>query len=188
LGRYEIRHREVGDTKEVGALIATEPQLDTEVFFEVGSSITDITNLSFEVYGTIGSTDDTTLACDTGTPITGTQLEKRAITLDGSSGTAGFKLDVSKLEGGLNAYTGAKVDICVRVKYFNTITTFVDTRIVIDRTYTANLETAAVTIADPSSGKFAKADETTVTVNEFFCDAEKKTLGDSVEFRPGQGK
>ena len=44
LGRFEIRHREVDGAK--GELIATVPQLDTNVFFEAGASITDTNNLS----------------------------------------------------------------------------------------------------------------------------------------------
>ena len=186
-GRFEVRHREVGESKEVGKLLAMEPRLDTELFFEVGPSITDTSNLGLEVYGTTGLVDDATMACADGKLITGDVLSTKAFTLEQASGTAGFTLDLTKLEETLLAYSGDKVDICARIKYDNTIQTFVDTRIVIDRTYTADLG-ETVTIGDPSSGKFNKADDTTVSVTEFFCDAEKTDIGTNLEFRAGQGK
>jgi len=190
LGRYEVAHREASG--EVGKLVKLEP-LSTDVYFEVGSSITDKTKLSLEVYGTLDV--DATKACDAGQKIEAANgLTVRAIELVGTAGTAGFEVDVTKLAANFKAYNGAKVDVCARVKYENTINdntiqTFVDTRIVIDRTYTADLTGNAVTIADPSSGKFNKADETTVAVTEFFCNADKSQLGSTgLTFGPGQGK
>jgi len=191
-GRFQIRHRQVGDA--FGNLSSMEPLLDTDVFFEVGSGIADNSYLKFDVYGTIGEEDAVTLACADGVQIDGVQiatenqLVKRDITLDGSFGIASFTLDVNKLESAASAYTGDKVDICVRVYYENIITTFVDTRIVIDRMYTADLTGDAFIIADPSSGKFSEAQETTVTISEYFCDAQKTRLDGDVTFKPGQGK
>ena len=182
LGRYEIAHREVGNS--FGAITeATEKKLSADVFIQHGTRVTE-GMLTLELYGMIGAppaAGGVPLKCEDGERIssatTNVDLEK-----------ASFELNLGDLTN--DATDGNTIMVCASIvnKPVDVEVARLETIFEVKYTYESNEFSFDVNIADPAAVSLEDDKAFTIPVESFLCDENKKELSDpDAKGKIGQG-